>query len=298
MISYPLSLRAPAKINLFLHILGQKPNGYHELQTLFQFIDLYDELTFQPRHDGVIHFSCNDPSIPVEHQLVLKAAHLLQQVSGSTQGIDIHLNKHIPMGAGLGGGSSDAASTLVALNTLWDLHLSNAALQKLGLQLGADVPIFVYGHSAFASGVGEQLTAATPELKSYVIAKTTCHIQSAALFQHPQLTRDTPALCFDTYRYEETRNDCEILVRQLYPKIDAVCHWLSAYGSPRLTGTGACVFLPLKDPSLWPLIQAQCPKNCRLWLCQGLNQSPALFDLANNDRALAPDRSNVVNHPT
>lgn len=281
MTTHSVTIRAPAKINLFLHILGQKPNGYHELQTLFQFVSLYDHLDIRLQPQAEISFSSNVTTIPSEQQLVIKAARLLQATGQSKLGAHIHLTKNIPMAAGLGGGSSDAASTLLALNVLWQCHLSRTDLQQLGLQLGADVPVFVYGHSAFASGIGEQLHSANPPEPWYVIAKPEANINTAQLFGHAELPRDTAAIPFDTYRYATTHNDCEALVRALHPSVEAVCQYLNPYGQPRLTGTGACVFLPLTDLAHWPAILAQAP--CPLWLCQGLNYSPALRDLAGND---------------
>lgn len=283
-----LTLRAPAKINLFLHILGQKPNGYHTLQTLFQFVTLYDTLTIETRRDPQITFSGDTTAIPLSDQLVVKAAQLLQKTTGGSLGAHIHLEKTIPMEAGLGGGSSDAASTLLALNKLWDCRLTSLELQKLGLQLGADVPIFLYGHSAFASDIGETFQATVVPECWYAIAKPmNSHISTPSLFNHPDLPRNTAAIDFATYTFAHSQNDCEALVRRLHPPIDAVCQWLNTYGQARLTGTGACVFVALSDRSLWPAIQASCPLDCELWLCQGLNHSPALWDLAANDHAPA-----------
>lgn len=285
---HSLTVRAPAKINLFLHILGQKPNGYHELQTLFHFLDLCDEVSIQTQTESSLHFTSNTPDIPLEQQLVVKAAQLLQQYSGTSLGARIHLHKRIPMEAGLGGGSSDAASTLLALNQLWSCHLSSAELHQLALSLGADVPIFVYGHSAFAGGIGEQLSAASVPDSWYVLAQPNSRIATHSVFQHPHLPRHSTAIDMKTYRYEHTRNDCEALVRQLSPAIDEVCRWLSAYGLPRLTGTGSCVFMPLASTELWPSLQQQAPEGCRLWLCRGLNDSPVWLDLKNNDLRSAP----------
>lgn len=296
MTTHSITIRAPAKINLFLHILGQKPNGYHELQTLFQFIALYDHLEIQPTTDGQIHFSSNVTTIPDEHQLVIQAARLLQTTCQCTFGAQIRLTKNIPMMAGLGGGSSDAASTLLALNAVWHCHLSQADLQQLGLQLGADVPVFLHGHSAFAGGIGEQLQSANPPEPWYVIAKPEANINTAELFGHPRLPRNTPAIDFEAYQYNTTSNDCEALVRQLHPSVEQLCQYLSHYGHPRLTGTGACVFLPLADLDDWPAIQAQAP--CPLWLCRGLNCSPARQDLEDSDSQRGPDATSAACHLT
>lgn len=296
MMTHSITIRAPAKINLFLHILGQKPNGYHELQTLFQFIDLYDHLEIRPTTDGQIHFSSNDTAIPDEQQLVLKAARLLQTTCQCSLGAQIHLSKNIPMMAGLGGGSSDAASTLLALNAVWQCHLSLTHLQQLGLQLGADVPVFLHGHSAFAGGIGEQLQSANPPESWYVIAKPEANIHTAEVFGHAKLPRHTAAIQFDAYQYSTTRNDCEALVRQLHPSVEQACQYLSHYGQPRLTGTGACVFLPLTELSCWPSIQAQAP--CPMWLCQGLNDSPAMQDLEDSDSRKGPNAASADCHPT
>src|SRR5690606_2274086 len=192
-----LTLPAVAKLNLFLHITGRRSDGYHNLQTLFQLLNVGDELTFSLRQDHVLTLDCNDKALINNDNLVLRAANLLQQIAqqhGITAGCDIYLDKRLPMGGGLGGGSSDAATTLLGLNKLWQLKLSTKKLAKLGLQLGADVPLFVYGHTAFAEGVGEQLTPVELATKLYLIVTPDCHVSTADIFTHPELTRNSTAL--------------------------------------------------------------------------------------------------------
>lgn len=258
-----LCLPAPAKLNLFLHITGRRADGYHELQTLFQLIDWCDWLSFVPQSGDRIEL--NDPASGVNpaDNLILRAAQLLRPRAQIATGMLIRLEKNLPMGGGLGGGSSDAATTLLALNHLWQCGLDLQALAALGLQLGADVPVFVQGHNAWAEGVGEQLMPVELPAAQYVVLKPECFISTGDLFSQESLTRHTPKTTFAAYRLqpEGFGNDCEPVARALYPAVDAALQYLSQFGAPRLTGTGACVFLPISDEVLAAQVvrQAPCP---------------------------------------
>ncbi|HMX98147.1 MAG TPA: 4-(cytidine 5'-diphospho)-2-C-methyl-D-erythritol kinase [Agitococcus sp.] len=238
-----LTLPSPAKLNLFLHITGQRADGYHNLQTIFQFVDYADTLTFTLREDGMITLSPALADIASQDNLIVKAARLLQQQSQSQLGVDIHLNKIIPMGAGLGGGSSNAATTLLALNILWNLHWPNEKLAQLGLSLGADVPIFVYGRAAWAEGVGEALTPLELPEPVYVVLKPDCKIGTREIFTHPALTRNTPPITVSPHAAQHGQNDCEAIVSELYPPVQNALLWLRQYGNAKLTGTGCCIFV-------------------------------------------------------
>ena len=246
-----ITLPAPAKLNLFLHITGRRADGYHNLQTVFQLLDYSDELRFSLRSDDQLRFTCNDRSLDNTDNLVVRAARLLQ---GTLQealqrplGADIHLDKHIPAGAGLGGGSSDAATTLVALHRLWQGQLTRAALADLGLQLGADVPVFVMGHSAWAEGIGEDLIPVTLDPQYFLVLTPACHVATATIFSHQQLTRDSTAIKMCAFLAGQSRNDCEALVRKLYPAVDAALNWLSQFAPARMTGTGSSVFAAFSE---------------------------------------------------
>lgn len=238
-----ITLPSPAKLNLFLHITGQRADGYHNLQTIFQFVDYADTLTFTLREDGMITLSPALADIASQDNLIVKAARLLQQQSQSHLGVDIHLNKIIPMGAGLGGGSSNAATTLLALNILWNLHWPNEKLAQLGLSLGADVPIFVYGRAAWAEGVGEALTPLELPETIYVVLKPDCKIGTREIFTHPALTRNTPPITVSPHAAQYGQNDCEAIVSELYPPVQNALLWLRQYGNAKLTGTGCCIFV-------------------------------------------------------
>ena len=236
---------APAKLNLFLHITGRRADGYHNLQTVFQFLDYGDALHFTPRADGVIRAIHALPDVSAEHDLSVRAARLLQHETGTAQGVDIRLENHIPLGAGLGGGSSDAATTLVALNRLWRTHLAPDELARLGLQLGADVPVFVHGVAAWAEGVGDELAAVTLPEPWYVVVTPPCRISTAAIFSAPDLTRTSPPLTMRDFRTEQLsayRNDCEAAVCRRYPEVAEALARLAACAPARMTGTGSSVF--------------------------------------------------------
>ena len=242
-----LTLPAPAKLNLFLHIVGRRADGYHQLQTIFQLLALSDELQFERTRSGGVQFSCSNPALESPDNLVVRAARALENATGQSFHVRIHLHKILPMGGGIGGGSSDCATTLLALNRLFQLHLDNARLQQIGLTLGADVPIFVHGKSAWAEGIGEQLSDLALPAAHYILVYPKVHVGTAALFQHPELTRNTPLSTIRPALAESGRNDFEALVRKLYPEIDLAFRQCAAFGSPKLTGTGACLFIKVAD---------------------------------------------------
>ncbi|MEF9899180.1 MAG: 4-(cytidine 5'-diphospho)-2-C-methyl-D-erythritol kinase [Pseudomonas sp.] len=237
-----LTLPAPAKLNLMLHILGRRADGYHLLETLFQFLDYGDELSFALRDDSEIRLHSTVEGVPHDSNLIVKAARKLQALTGCTQGADIWLKKVLPMGGGIGGGSSDAATTLLGLNHLWKLQCSEDQLAELGLSLGADVPVFVRGHAAFAEGVGEILTPADPEEPWYVVLVPQVFVSTAEIFSHPQLTRDSLPLKMRPVPKGNSRNDCQLVVEQSYPEVRNSLNLLSKFTEARLTGTGSCVF--------------------------------------------------------
>ncbi|MCE5986983.1 4-(cytidine 5'-diphospho)-2-C-methyl-D-erythritol kinase [Pseudomonas sp. 5FOS] len=237
-----LTLPAPAKLNLWLHIIGRRADGYHELETVFQFLDHGDELHFALRDDGVIRLHTEIEAVPHDSNLIVRAARKLQEQSGTTLGADIWLSKVLPMGGGIGGGSSDAATTLLALTHLWQLDWDEDRLAALGLSLGADVPVFVRGHAAFAQGVGEQLTPVDPEEPWYVVLVPQVSVSTVEIFSHPQLTRDSLPLKMRPVPEGNSRNDCQPVVEQSYPEVRNALNSLGKFTEARLTGTGSCVF--------------------------------------------------------
>jgi 4-diphosphocytidyl-2-C-methyl-D-erythritol kinase len=274
---------APAKLNLFLHILGRRPDGYHELQTCFQFVDLCDEISIEVRSDGLIRRAMEIPGLPAEADLCVRAAKALQAASGSALGADISLLKKIPVGGGLGGGSSDAATCLLALNHLWGVHWPSEKLAALGLKLGADVPVFVQGRVAWAEGVGERLTPLYPPLApteaNYLILKPNVFVSTAAVFQDPELTRNSAPITIHGFLASGGRNDCLGVVRRRYPEVAHALDWLSVFGTARLTGTGACVFLACETLDLAQEIMRKVPPEFEGFLARGLNDSPLLEGL-------------------
>ena len=239
---HTLTLPAPAKLNLWLHIIGRRADGYHELETVFQFLDHGDELSFAVRDDGVIRLHTEIEAVPHDSNLIVRAARKLQEQSGSPLGADIWLTKVLPMGGGIGGGSSDAATTLLALAHLWQLDWDEDRLAALGLSLGADVPVFVRGHAAFAQGVGEQLTPVDPEEPWYVVLVPQVSVSTVEIFSHPQLTRDSLPLNMRPVPEGNSRNDCQPVVEQSYPEVRNALNSLGKFTEARLTGTGSCVF--------------------------------------------------------
>jgi 4-diphosphocytidyl-2-C-methyl-D-erythritol kinase len=269
---------APAKLNLFLHIVGRRPDGYHELQSCFQFVDLCDDIHISVRADGEIRRARGADGVPADSDLCVRAARALQAATGCTLGADIDVLKRIPMGAGLGGGSSDAATCLIALNHLWRLDLSTDALAALGLKLGADVPVFVHGRAAWAEGVGERLTPLYPPLAppeaNYLILKPNVFVSTAAVFQDPELTRNSAPITIHGFLASGGRNDCLGVVKRRYPEVARAFDWLSSYGTARLTGTGACVFLELDTKERGQKIVRELPPGMDAFLVRGLNDSP------------------------
>lgn len=274
-----LTLPAPAKLNLFLHITGRRADGYHNLQTLFRMLDVGDELNFQADNSGKIHFSCSDISIAGDDNLVVRAAKMLQPLAAERAGVRIHLDKRTPMGGGLGGGSSDAATTLHALNVLWQLGLSTQQLAAIGLKLGADVPVFVQGQTAFAEGVGEQLQPVELPDCWYLVVTPDAHVSTAAVFTHPDLIRDSKPLTLADLMTSPWRNDCQPLVERLCPQVAITLQWLVEYAPSRMTGTGASVFAEFADELSARRALADLPANCRGFVARGLNQSPLLTAL-------------------
>lgn len=271
-VAYP----APAKLNLFLHVVGRRADGYHLLQTVFRFLDFGDELHLAVRADGAIRRQNPLPGVSEEQDLCVRAARLLQAHSGSRLGVDIRLDKRLPMGGGLGGGSSDAATVLLALNRLWDLGLSRGELQALGLRLGADVPVFVFGRSAFAEGVGEQLQAVDLAPASYVVLMPPVHVSTAEIFAHPALTRDTPAVKMRVFSTGFGHNDLEPVVCDLYPQVAECLAWLRQFGDARMTGSGACVFAAFSDRATAERVFAARPDGVAGFVADGLDEHPLL----------------------
>jgi 4-diphosphocytidyl-2-C-methyl-D-erythritol kinase len=237
-----LTLPAPAKLNLMLHILGRRADGYHELQTLFQFLDYGDELDFAVRDDGLIQLHSDLHDVPHDSNLIVKAARQLQAMTNCKLGADIWLRKVLPMGGGIGGGSSDAATTLLALNHLWQLGCSADQLAALGLKLGADVPVFVRGHAAFAEGVGEILTPVEPPQPWYLVLVPQVSVSTAEIFSDPLLTRDSAPIKVRPVLEGNSRNDCQPVVERRYIEVRNALNLLGKFTEARLTGTGSCVF--------------------------------------------------------
>lgn len=237
-----LTLPAPAKLNLMLHITGRRADGYHELQTLFQFLDYGDELSFALREDGEVRLQTEIADVPHDSNLIVRAARALKEQSGCPLGVDIWLKKILPMGGGIGGGSSDAATTLLGLNHLWQLGWDEDRLAALGLKLGADVPVFVRGHAAFAEGIGEILTPVTPEEPWYLVLVPQVSVSTAEIFSDPLLTRDTPPIKVRPVPKGNSRNDCLPVVTRRYPEVGNALNLLGNFTEAKLTGTGSCVF--------------------------------------------------------
>jgi 4-diphosphocytidyl-2-C-methyl-D-erythritol kinase len=271
---------APAKLNLCLHIVGRRDDGYHLLQTAMQFIDLTDELRFLRRPAGVIERIGGLQDVPQEADLVVKSARLLARHTASTAGVGIHVTKRIPVQAGLGGGSSDAATVLVALNRLWDLKLDIDALARIGVQLGADVPIFVRGEAAWAEGIGEKLTAIElPEL-IYLVVKPAASVATAEIFQAAELTRNSPVTTIRAFLAGGGRNDCTSTVRGRYPEVAEALDWLGQFGEARLTGTGSCVFAAMTQEAVAAEALRRLPARWSGYVVRGSNRSPLAARLA------------------
>ena len=271
---------SPAKLNLFLYITGQRADGYHTLQTLFQFLDYGDEMNINVRSDGEIHLLTPVDGVEHEDNLIVRAARLLMKTAAERgrlpagSGADISILKRLPMGGGLGGGSSNAATVLVALNHLWQCGLSVDELAIMGLTLGADVPVFVRGHAAFAEGVGEILTPVNPAEKWYLVAHPGVSIPTPVIFNDPDLPRNTPKRSIETLLKCEFGNDCEVIARKRFREVDAALSWLLEYAPSRLTGTGACVFAEFDTESRARQVLEQAPDWLKGFVAKGVNLSP------------------------
>ncbi len=265
---------APAKLNLMLRITGRRPDGYHLLQTVFQIIDLCDWITFHPAEDGRVFLRNLIPGVSEQEDLTIRAANLLKQYTGCGTGVCIEVEKNLPMGGGLGGGSSDAATTLVALNKLWDLRLTVERLMELGLRLGADVPVFVFGYTAWGEGVGEKLLPITIPEQWVVIIKPDCHVNTKQIFLAEELTRDSKVVTMRDFLAGDRRNDCLAVVSKLYKVVGEAMDALSQYAEARLTGTGACVFAQFGSEESARNAYAALSRNWSCYLTKGLNRSP------------------------
>lgn len=268
---------APAKLNLFLHVVGRRADGYHLLQTLFRFIDLCDTLRFEPRTDGRILLATPIPGVPDEENLVVRAAEALKVGTGGTlPGVTIHLEKRIPQGGGLGGGSSDAATTLVALNHLWKLGLSRAALQSIGLALGADVPVFIHGRNCFAEGVGERFTDVEVPAETYLLTFPAVAVPTPEIFRAPELSRDTPIIAPADWRPGFGRNDLEAVACARYPEVARHLDILRRFGDARMTGSGACCFAAFADIAAAKAAQRALPPDIASRVVAGLSAHPLI----------------------
>ena len=302
-----VELPAPAKLNLFLHVVGRRPDGFHELQTVFQFVDLADRVCIAPREDTRLRRIGSIPGVPEADDLVIRAARMLRAEAGIEKGADIAVEKRIPLGGGLGGGSSDAASTLVGLNWLWNLRMDTDRLAGLAAGLGADVPVFVRGLAAWAEGVGERLVPLALERPWYVLIVLPLAVSTAEVFRAPALTRNTPRIRMNDLlgggsgapdspvRIERllaaARNDCEPVVREMHPRVGEAIDWLSRYSRARMTGTGATVFAPFGSRRRAVEVAGAVPAPWRGVVARGLNRSPLLdaaVEVAARTASLAP----------
>lgn len=270
----PICWPAPAKLNLFLHINGRRADGYHELQTLFVILDVGDELRIGVDESDAINLEPEVPGVPLEQNLIYRAAQLLKARSERPLGAHIQLTKRLPMGGGLGGGSSDAATTLVALNHLWQLELSEDELAQMGRTLGADVPVFVRGRTAFAEGVGEQLQPVEIPSRWYLVVHPQVHVSTAQIFQDPDLPRDTPKQDWVELRAGSWKNDCEALVKKQYPEVAKALGWLLEYAPSRMTGTGACLFAEFEEEESARKVLANMPNWLQGFVGRGVTLSP------------------------
>lgn len=269
-----LDLPAPAKLNLFLRITGRRADGYHNLQTLFQMLDYGDRLDFRLRRDGAVNLQPELTAIPEKDNLVNRAARSLQTATGCLLGADIRLDKRLPRGGGVGGGSSDAATTLLALNRLWQLNLSLAELAAIGLELGADIPVFVHGHSAWAEGVGEQLSPIDLEPNWFLVVAPNCQVSTAQVFAHEQLTRHSVPITIRAFREQGSGNDCQPVVEDLYPGVKKARMWLDKYAPAQMTGTGACLFARFETELAARAVLRQIPAAWQGFVARGVNRSP------------------------
>ncbi len=269
-----LRLPCPAKLNLCLHILGRRSDGYHQLQTLFQLLDYGDELQVSATDDGVIRLETPLPGVAHEDNLIIKAARLLKEHSSSPLGARFNLLKRLPMGGGIGGGSSNAASTLLGLNHLWGLNLSLDELAELGRSLGADVPVFVRGRSAWAEGVGEELSPVELPERWYVVLAPNVHVSTAEIFGHKRLTRDSAPITMRAFLEEGGRNDCQPWVEELFPDVKDAVGWLKQCSAAQLTGTGGCVFASFASQEQAEQVMLERPGQLNGFWARGVNESP------------------------
>lgn len=267
---------APAKLNLMLRILGRRPDGYHSLQTVFQFIDLCDYLSFNITDNPDIRLKTPLPGVPEQQDLCVRAARIMQKQGGSLAGVEIDVEKNLPIGGGLGGGSSDAATTLLALNELWDLHFPQDKMMKLGLELGADVPVFIKGQAAWAEGVGEILTPVELCEAWYVVLLPDCHVSTAAVFGSAELTRNNDPVTISRFISGWRKNDCLPVVTEMYQQVKLALEELSAFGEAKLTGTGACVFAAFDSEDRAGQVASSISGRWKVFLSKGLNRSPLL----------------------
>jgi 4-diphosphocytidyl-2-C-methyl-D-erythritol kinase len=266
---------APAKLNLFLHVTGRRADGYHLLQTVFRFIDRADHLRFEPRPDGQIVLATPIPGVPADSDLTVRAARLLQQATGCRQGATLHLDKQLPMGGGLGGGSSDAATVLLALNHLWQTGLNRPQLQQIGLSLGADVPVFVHGRNTFAEGIGETFTDVALPAASYLVLHPPAHVPTAAIFGAAELCRNTPAMRPADWRPGIGHNDLEAVACAKFPAVAAHLAWLKQRNpTAMMTGSGACVFAAFPTRNEAEAVLASLPDDMNGWVADGLDEHP------------------------
>jgi 4-diphosphocytidyl-2-C-methyl-D-erythritol kinase len=284
-----ITLPAPAKLNLFLHITGRREDGYHTLQTVFQLLDHGDTLTFTLNDSKEVSFSCSIASLEGPHNLIMQAARLLSEETGVTLGTDIHLEKVLPEASGLGGGSSNAATTLLALNRLWNCTLETDDLARLGLALGADVSVFIQGKSAWAEGIGENLQVFELPERWYLVLTPDCHVSTKAIFSHPELTRHTDPIKIPAFPFPGSRNDCQMLVSNLHSPVKKVLDWLSGFAEARMTGTGSSVFAAFETEQaaqqVLDLVSEQAPENTKAFVARGVNISPLHEALIEQNKA-------------
>lgn len=267
---------APAKLNLFLHVVGRRADGYHLLQTVFRLIDAGDSIRFEPRPDGRIVLANPLPGVPPEQDLTVRAALALQQATGFTTGVTLHVDKRLPMGGGLGGGSSDAATVLLALNRLWATRLDSAALQRIGLALGADVPFFIHGRTAFAEGVGERFTDVVAPPAWYLVVVPPVAVPTVDIFRAPELRRDTPVMAAADWRAGVGHNDLEAVACARFPAVAQHLEWLRRYGDARMSGSGACCFVGFAAAAAANAALAALPDGMRGFVARGLDEHPIL----------------------
>ena len=281
---------APGKLNLFLHVVGRRPDGYHRLQTAFQFIDLHDELRFWRRPPGVVERLSQLPGVPAEDDLCVRAARRLSAGDPTAPGVAIEILKRLPMQGGVGGGSSDAATVLVALNELWGLRRPVAELAELGLELGADVPVFVHGTAAWGEGIGDELTPLELPEPLFLVVRPDATVGTAEIFKAPELTRDSPTITIRDFLLTGGRNDCEPVVRRRFPAVAEALDWLAQFAPARLTGTGSCVFAAMPDEARAREALDRLPRRWTGYVVRGLNRSPLVARLQLEQQGSGPGR--------